>query len=330
MLVLVGLYFWLVFGHLSRRFERQADVFGSKVVSCELAECPPHVRLRRRADDGQRPGVRGCPSAARACAPSPSALAIVAQCNGMELGATIVAARQHRQPDPIPPAPGARPGRGTSSSSAGWSGCGCGRDRPAPGVAGRLDAATRREVRAAQTRISERASAPDVLGAFADLRSPGNDSLSSREVCYSTAAATRPSGGRPLTLQPRDKEVAMPRWPIRLKLMVGLTPGRGDDAHPPGRLDLRLALLPHQQPDARRPVARDRRVHRPLRLGLPVACAARRDDRGGDGRAEEARPRGAAGPAGLLPRAEEEHDPGEPGGHAATTSCASRCRWTRT
>ncbi len=38
----LGLYFWLVFGQLSRRFERQADVFGSKVVSCDLANCPPH------------------------------------------------------------------------------------------------------------------------------------------------------------------------------------------------------------------------------------------------------------------------------------------------
>ena len=34
------LYFWIVFGQLSRRFERQADVFGSKVVSCDLARLP--------------------------------------------------------------------------------------------------------------------------------------------------------------------------------------------------------------------------------------------------------------------------------------------------
>ncbi len=41
----LGLYFWIVFGQLSRRFERQADVFGSKVVSCDLADCPPHTDL---------------------------------------------------------------------------------------------------------------------------------------------------------------------------------------------------------------------------------------------------------------------------------------------
>ena len=41
----LALYFWIVFGQLSRRFERQADVFGSKVVSCDLADCPPHNDL---------------------------------------------------------------------------------------------------------------------------------------------------------------------------------------------------------------------------------------------------------------------------------------------
>lgn len=41
-------FMWLVFGHLSRRFERQADVFGCKVVSCGDSECPPHFDL----DDG--------------------------------------------------------------------------------------------------------------------------------------------------------------------------------------------------------------------------------------------------------------------------------------
>jgi STE24 endopeptidase len=41
----LGVFFWLVFGHLSRRFERQADVFGCKVVSCGVSECPPHFDL---------------------------------------------------------------------------------------------------------------------------------------------------------------------------------------------------------------------------------------------------------------------------------------------
>jgi STE24 endopeptidase len=88
-LFLVGLYFWLVFGHLSRRFERQADVFGSKVVSCELAECPPHLDLDRELDgDPMTASTRGsrlplCRGGLRTFS---QALAIVAQCNGMELG----------------------------------------------------------------------------------------------------------------------------------------------------------------------------------------------------------------------------------------------------
>lgn len=39
----LGVFFFFVFGALSRRFERQADIFGCKVVSCGLPECPPHV-----------------------------------------------------------------------------------------------------------------------------------------------------------------------------------------------------------------------------------------------------------------------------------------------
>lgn len=36
-------YFGVVFGHLSRRFERQADVFGCRAVSCDRPDCPPHA-----------------------------------------------------------------------------------------------------------------------------------------------------------------------------------------------------------------------------------------------------------------------------------------------
>jgi STE24 endopeptidase len=39
----LGLFFFFVFGQLSRRFERQADVFGCKVVSCDSPVCPPHL-----------------------------------------------------------------------------------------------------------------------------------------------------------------------------------------------------------------------------------------------------------------------------------------------
>ncbi len=44
-LTTLGLFLWLVFGHLSRRFERQADVFGCRMVSCGVADCPPHFDL---------------------------------------------------------------------------------------------------------------------------------------------------------------------------------------------------------------------------------------------------------------------------------------------
>ncbi len=42
MFVLASLYFWLVFGFVSRQFERQADVFGCISVSCDRPDCPPH------------------------------------------------------------------------------------------------------------------------------------------------------------------------------------------------------------------------------------------------------------------------------------------------
>lgn len=41
-------YFGLIFGVLSRRFERQADVFGCRAVSCGRVDCPPHPDLDSR------------------------------------------------------------------------------------------------------------------------------------------------------------------------------------------------------------------------------------------------------------------------------------------
>jgi STE24 endopeptidase len=83
LLSLLGLYFWLVFGQLSRRFERQADVFGSKVVSCDVMDCPPHTDLDH---DLSSPAVRSsepalCPVGIRIFA---DALANVARCNGLD------------------------------------------------------------------------------------------------------------------------------------------------------------------------------------------------------------------------------------------------------
>jgi STE24 endopeptidase len=82
--ILLGVYFWLVFGFLSRRFERQADLFGSKVVSCEQPGCAPHVDLDDPASTGpEKPGLPLCQTGLRTFS---EALAIVAQCNGIELG----------------------------------------------------------------------------------------------------------------------------------------------------------------------------------------------------------------------------------------------------
>jgi STE24 endopeptidase len=83
LLLALGLYFWVIFGLLSRRFERQADVFGSKVVSCDLVDCPPHIDL----DNDLSPDpVRGrqptlCPVGIRIFA---DALTKVARYNGLD------------------------------------------------------------------------------------------------------------------------------------------------------------------------------------------------------------------------------------------------------
>jgi STE24 endopeptidase len=41
--VLVGVYLFVVFGFLSRRCERQADVYGCRAVSCDRADCLDHA-----------------------------------------------------------------------------------------------------------------------------------------------------------------------------------------------------------------------------------------------------------------------------------------------
>ncbi len=86
MLGCLGAFFWVVFGYLSRRFERQADVFGCRVVSCGEPECPPHFDL----DDGRlEPGPRIlptpslCPVGIQIFA---DALATVARQNGIDAG----------------------------------------------------------------------------------------------------------------------------------------------------------------------------------------------------------------------------------------------------
>jgi STE24 endopeptidase len=83
LLLSLGLYFWLVFGHLSRRFERQADVYGSKVVSCDTALCPPHKDLDNELAPNQAVPLQItlCPVGIRIFA---DALTAVARSNGLD------------------------------------------------------------------------------------------------------------------------------------------------------------------------------------------------------------------------------------------------------
>jgi STE24 endopeptidase len=79
-LVLGLAYFAAIFGILSRRFERQADVFGCRAVSCGKLKCPPHPDLYSRSDI---PAVEGplCPVGIRIFV---NALLTVAELNGIE------------------------------------------------------------------------------------------------------------------------------------------------------------------------------------------------------------------------------------------------------
>ena len=81
-LVVIGLYFLVVFGYVSRRFERQADVFGCRVVSCGQPDCPPHADLNGRAGPALTTTAL-CPVGIRIFA---DALSNVAALNGLEHG----------------------------------------------------------------------------------------------------------------------------------------------------------------------------------------------------------------------------------------------------
>ena len=78
-----GVFFFLVFGHLSRRFERQADVYGARAVSCGRDDCPPHLDLNAPGSAYASPPSL-CPMGLRIFA---DALANVAVLNGMSPGA---------------------------------------------------------------------------------------------------------------------------------------------------------------------------------------------------------------------------------------------------
>jgi STE24 endopeptidase len=75
----VGAYFLIVFGFVSRRFERQADVFACRAVSYDRPDCPPHADLNASA--GPRPiPAAPCPVGIRTFA---NALGLVADLNGI-------------------------------------------------------------------------------------------------------------------------------------------------------------------------------------------------------------------------------------------------------
>lgn len=78
--VALGGSFWVVFGALSRRFERQADVYGCKAVSCGSPNCPPHLELDDLPGEAPRPIRSVCPVGVRIFA---DALAAVARLNGI-------------------------------------------------------------------------------------------------------------------------------------------------------------------------------------------------------------------------------------------------------
>jgi len=82
-LMALGVYFYFVFGFLSRRFERQADVFGCRAVSCSHGDCPPHEDPNGLALREVPPSVI-CPTGIRIFA---EALSNVAFFNGMPLHA---------------------------------------------------------------------------------------------------------------------------------------------------------------------------------------------------------------------------------------------------
>jgi STE24 endopeptidase len=75
----VGGYIWLVFGFLSRRCERQADVYGCKVVSCNGPPCQGHDAFWPPVA-GRRAALGLCPTGIRVFI---SALEKVADLNGI-------------------------------------------------------------------------------------------------------------------------------------------------------------------------------------------------------------------------------------------------------
>lgn len=81
-LVCLVVYFLGFFGFLSRRFERQADVFGCRAVSCGRTHCPPHADLNAH-ETALPESTNLCPVGIRLFA---NALSRVEQLNGSPEG----------------------------------------------------------------------------------------------------------------------------------------------------------------------------------------------------------------------------------------------------
>jgi len=80
-LACLAAYFLFLFGFLSRRFERQADLYGCRAVSCGRAACPPHADLGASDVAAHAVASGVCPVGIRIFA---NALSNVALLNGLE------------------------------------------------------------------------------------------------------------------------------------------------------------------------------------------------------------------------------------------------------
>ena len=80
-LVVLGAYFFVAFGAISRRLERQADLYGTRAVSCGSPECPPHFDPNL-PESPELPIRAVCAKGVRIFA---DALSDVAQMNGVSI-----------------------------------------------------------------------------------------------------------------------------------------------------------------------------------------------------------------------------------------------------
>src|SRR5205807_5024914 len=66
LLILAAAYIFVVFGYLSRRCERQADIFGCRAVSCSQPDCVGHTEMSAFPERGAGLCGTGIKTCARA------------------------------------------------------------------------------------------------------------------------------------------------------------------------------------------------------------------------------------------------------------------------